>query len=308
MTAELEVTALRTHPARIRTVLADVETSNVHAAAVLHGIHPKTVYRWQRRRLVDPAWPTDADIALWEQLRAERGESRRRKAAQKRDYVKRVYLARGPMQVDSLGTTRRLRALYALGWTSTQIGARLGVSPARVSHLVAGNRPKVHRDTAAKVAALYDDWCMTVPQDPDVLAVKHTRVHERQRRQSAEKGWLPPLAWDDIDNDPDPEPLEVRMCAAEDCDNPAEKRDWCHMHYQRLRRAGQLPPMPAEHPEVDEVVIERVLSGTPVPTASNAERVEIVARWKATGCPLRDLERLTGWKPERYRTDEQAAS
>ena len=298
MTDLSDVRSLRTNPARIRVVLADVASSNVHAAARRHGIHPKTVYRWQRRRETDAAWPTDADITLWEQLRDERGASRQRRAAQKRDYMKRVYLARGLMQVPSLGTTRRLRALYALGWTGNQLGERLGISSARVSHLVSGVRPKVHRDTAARVAALYDDLSMTVPQDPEVLPRRHIRVHDRQRRQSAAKGWRPPLFWDDIDRDPEPPAVDETDCAIEGCSNLRQRREWCELHYKRLYRAGQLPA--AQAPVIDPVVVERVLAGVPVPAATLAERVEIVARWRATGRPLADLERITGWKVERY--------
>lgn len=195
----------RTHPGIIRRVLVDAESTNGYAASIKHGLSSKTVYRWMERRAIDPTWPTDAQVKQYDEAIRTRGVERARKSRQRRDWAKRVYLARSLMQVDSLGTTRRLRALYALGWTSTEISARLDVSAARVSHLIAGRQSKVHHTTAARVDALYNALSMTVPQDAEHLTAHQVRVHDRQRRQSAAKGWAPPLAWDDID-DPDEAP------------------------------------------------------------------------------------------------------
>lgn len=60
---------------------------------------------------------------------------------------------------------------------------------------------------------------------------------------------------------------------------------------------------------IDEAVVLRVLAGYPVESATNAERREIVARWRGQGRSLKQLADLTGWKPERYYTPgEQVAS
>lgn len=198
-------TQLRTDPRIIRQILADAEATSPYAASRRAHLTPRTVYRWALRRASDPEWPTDADAEAWAQTRAVKTRRRAYVAALQRDYRKRVYAAGGPMVIDAVGTTRRLQALYAIGWTSAQIGPRLGVTPARVSHLVSGKQPKVHRHTAARVARVYDDLSMTVPRDPGHLEPRHIRIHDRQRRQSANKGWPPPLAWDDID-DPTEEP------------------------------------------------------------------------------------------------------
>ena len=64
---------------------------------------------------------------------------------------------------------------------------------------------------------------------------------------------------------------------------------------------------PGPGADVDEAVVLRVLAGDLVPTTA-AERREIVARWHTTGRPINDLEDLTGWKPERYRSREQAGA
>ena len=90
----------------------------------------------------------------------------------------------------------------------------------------------------------------------------------RTKNLARRRGAHPPLAWDNIDD-------------------PAE-------HPQ----AAAAAPDPADL--VDEVVVRRFIAGDDVPT-TRAERVEIVARWCASGRPLAELERR-GWKPERYRT------
>lgn len=85
--------------------------------------------------------------------------------------------------VPALGTTRRIHALAALGWTYKRIGATAGLSPQRVGQIVAQDR--VVPATAAAIAAAYDELSMRLgPSD-----------HARRRARGA--GHLPPLAWDD---------------------------------------------------------------------------------------------------------------
>lgn len=92
----------------------------------------------------------------------------------------------------------------------------------------------------------------------------------RTRGLAARRGWVPPLGWDDI----------ARGVLAQ-----AESDDG-----------------------IDEVVIDRIVGGdfSVARAATKAERVVIVARWKAAGRPLAELERQAGWKPERYRSEEAA--
>lgn len=177
------------------------------------GINDQTVARWARYAATQPAgWPTPADIAAWEEDERTNGPRRRYNAGRKRIYEKRVYLARGGLLIPALGTTRRMQALAALGWTTTDMAPRLGVGTVRAGHLLSGVYDRVHRDTAARVAKLYDELSMTVPRDGS-KAPRAGRVHERQRRDSAKKGWAPPLAWDDID-DPDEEPQGATLVPA----------------------------------------------------------------------------------------------
>lgn len=98
--------------------------------------------------------------------------------------------------VDATGTSRRLRALMALGYTTTQIADELGTVQNAVSAMA--KRDRVTAGTRAAVAALYERWHMT--PGPSEVA--------RQRARRA--GYLPPLAFDDIDDPAETPVLEDR--------------------------------------------------------------------------------------------------
>lgn len=93
------------------------------------------------------------------------------------------------------------------------------------------------------------------------------------RRRAERLGYLTPIAWHDIDHDLEP-----------DAHDDAGTDD-----------------------QVDEAVVLRILGGDVLP-ANLAERRAVVARWPSTGRSLNDLAALTGWKPERYRTEEGSAA
>lgn len=158
--------------------------------------------------------------------------------------------------VPRIGSTRRIQALIAIGWTHKIMQERSGV---RTAVILSQQGRLVTRTTHDAVAAMYRD----LSQRPG--------PSERSRSWAQRLGYHSPAAWDDIDLDPAPEIHE----------DLAHDRD------------------------VDEAVVLRVLAGDPVPTRA-AERREIVARWHTTGRPLAELERF-GWKPERYKTREDAA-
>lgn len=98
--------------------------------------------------------------------------------------------------LDATGTTRRLQALGALGYTSRDIATDSGIPHDYTRKLMQGGRPTVTVGTAERVRRCFDRLSMVRPSG---------WLADRQRRQAAEKGWNPPLAWDDIDN-PDEQP------------------------------------------------------------------------------------------------------
>ena len=93
--------------------------------------------------------------------------------------------------LDATGTTRRLQALGALGYTSRDIATDSGIPHDYTRKLMQGGRPTVTVGTTERVRRCFDRLSMVRPSG---------WLADRQRRQSAEKGWNPPLAWDDIDD------------------------------------------------------------------------------------------------------------
>jgi len=109
----------------------------------------------------------------------------------------------GGAKVDSTGTTRRIQALVAVGWSQSKIAARLGVTPANFTALAHGRRG-VTTARAKAVAALYDQlWDQTPPHTEwrDHIA------YSRSLSYAAKAGWVVPMAWDeDAIDDPDATP------------------------------------------------------------------------------------------------------
>jgi hypothetical protein len=103
------------------------------------------------------------------------------------------------LMVDATGTRRRLQALVALGWSFPAISAPLNDKGGNIRRLLFADR--LTRRFADRIAVVYEDLCMTRPVGHDRTsnaAIARTRIFAARRR------WLPPLAWDDIDNDPEP--------------------------------------------------------------------------------------------------------
>lgn len=178
---------------------------------------------------------------------------RRAAARYERQRHIRRYLNRGGLLVPGTGTRRRLQALMALGWSSHRLDAEMGQRRSYTSRLITADSV-INAATATKVAALYDRLCMTPP--PPKTA---TRV----RNYAAKQGWVPPLAWDDIDTDPEP------------------------------------PAALYTGPDIDPVVVMRLLEGRRV-QANHAERVEAIRQWVADGNSKAELCRWHGWNDGRF--------
>jgi len=59
-------------------------------------------------------------------------------------------------------------------------------------------------------------------------------------------------------------------------------------------------PSPSPDEEIDDVAVNRILSGDWRYPANEAERREVCRMWRDSGRPLAELERLTGWNVHRY--------
>lgn len=170
------------------------------------------------------------------------------------------------LYIDATGTARRIRALQALGWRFVDIDKALGRNPTGANACWSHNvisQERVHVDTAAAVAEVYERLCMTLGPSA------------KTRSLAAGKGWLPPLAWDNID---DPNERPARM-------------------FRPNRRKS----------EVDHAVIERVLAGERLHTTAAEKRI-IVARWAAQGRSHKSLCDRMGWQDGRYKDELGVAS
>lgn len=155
-----------------------------------------------------------------------------------------------------VGIQRRLQALSRLGWSMKVIADETGINLGSLCRLRRNPDVKfVRRTIADAILAAWDRHCDTTA--PSSHSSRET-VAEAVRR-----GWLPPAAWEDID-DPDEDPTA-------------------------LEDAGP-----------DEIVVERILAGFRV-DCTPAEKAEVYARAAAAGRSLNSLERQMGWNYVRDR-------
>lgn len=154
--------------------------------------------------------------------------------------------------VPRIGTVRRIQAMLFMGWGHQAMQARCGLR----THLLLTQQGRwVTRTTHDRIAALYDEIGMTPGPS------------ETTRGRARKRGYVGPLAWDDIDHDPEP------VDEVEDDD-------------------GLL----------DEAAILRRMAGDKTVPLSQAERVEAVNRWFAQGGGWNEGERVMGINIEVYRT------
>jgi hypothetical protein len=119
--------------------------------------------------------------------------------------------------VDSTGTVRRLRALVALGRPMEHLGRMLPLSHEHVRTVIRRNPSGlVTAGFARAVRDLYEQLSMTVPPD--------TWVHRRAANFAARQGWVPPLAWDDVDIDDPQATPQVGKAADDHVDEIAVER------------------------------------------------------------------------------------
>ena len=184
-----------------------------------HGPEPK-----QRRQL--QAWlpgrlDAAADATLAEHSRGDTRETRRVRP----DTATRILgigmndASRAPhSRVDATGTRRRLHALIAIGWPGELLAAQLGRRPNSLHRSMTGE--SVTARTAHDVATLYERLWSTRPP----RGTRDQRAAAAARAHASAQGWLPPLAWDDIDTDPTPTPPTSRLPRGNDIDGIAVQR------------------------------------------------------------------------------------
>ena len=102
----------------------------------------------------------------------------------------------------TIGIQRRVQALYALGWTAAQIGRECGVRHDPILRLMQRDAEFVRHEYAAKVVEVYERLAMAPAPE--------SRAATRIRRLARERGYVPPLAWDDIDTDEAPVTTSTR--------------------------------------------------------------------------------------------------
>lgn len=96
--------------------------------------------------------------------------------------------------VNGTGTRRRLQALIVVGWPQSELASRIGWSPSNIGKLI-HSRCDVAKATADHVRALYEDLWDAAPPEPGSRYAAAGRV--QARRSAVERGWVPPMAWDD---------------------------------------------------------------------------------------------------------------
>ena len=120
----------------------------------------------------------------------------------------RTYLRIAAMQhgriVTSVGITRRIRALCWLGYSPARIAEEAGVNLDTVRDARDTVRTFIAGRVRDGIADAYDRLHMT---SPSTANVRDRAGITRVRNLARARGWLPPLAWNDID-DPTEQPAD----------------------------------------------------------------------------------------------------
>ncbi len=103
------------------------------------------------------------------------------------------------VRVSARGAVRRIHALQSRGWSMPQLAERTGISHQHLNALHEGRLIGATRWT--RIAAVFDQlWDQAPPADTAPRRNAIARTLKIARRA----GYLPPLAWDDIDRDEQP--------------------------------------------------------------------------------------------------------
>lgn len=185
----------------------------------------------------------------------------------------------GGAVIPARGVHRRVQALVAIGWSQSKLCDHLGWDRGNWSLMM--KRPGVMVRTHREVAALFDElWDQLPPRDThrDKIAFSRAKKHAKDRR------WLPPLAWDDIDNDVEPPVAEAEEGAIDEMAvdlacmgervrlTPLERREVV----RRLNAAKLSDPAIAERAHVEPRTVLRIRQELGLAAAVGADR-QVVA-------------------------------
>lgn len=124
-------------------------------------------------------------------------------ARMRRDSKDRLLALRSATRWTGIGLQRRVQALHAIGWTCAAIARESGVCVEAVQQLRDRAPKQPRRTQALAIIAAYDALSMQLPPSE---TQRQQQTATKSRRRAEAGGWLPPLAWDDIDN-PDEIPV-----------------------------------------------------------------------------------------------------
>jgi hypothetical protein len=186
-----------------------------------------------------------------------------------RIYKKRIREGRHtPAMIPAVGTARRLQALVAAGYTWKHLADYLGFTKNRAAYLGMTTEGQVYRETADRVAKLYDRLSLTPGPSSyaRTVAVRH--------------GFRPPLAWDDEAlDDPNGKPYD------DDQDNGTPVVDGEAVRRALAGERLRLTPIERHH-----AVHRGVAAGMPLSAITRALHISYAQGRELAEQPLPDYE------------------
>lgn len=145
------------------------------------------------------------------------------------------------VKVSSRGMRRRIQALGVLGWAQTRLARRLGITQSRMARILTTDG-EIPVELHMAAASLFEElWNVRPPHETRYDRAVYTGALDYARRL----GWLPAMAWDDIDNDDEPavedcEPVidEVAVALALNGERVRMTREERHLAIHRARELG----------------------------------------------------------------------
>lgn len=145
------------------------------------------------------------------------------------------------VKVSSRGMRRRIQAMGVLGWAQTRLARRLGITQSRMARILTTDG-EIPVELHMAAASLFEElWNVRPPHETRYDRAVYTGALDYARRL----GWLPAMAWDDIDNNDEPavddaEPVidEVAVALALNGERVRMTREERHLAIHRARELG----------------------------------------------------------------------